>query len=222
MIRPYMVLRIFSLLLSFFLVCLAFPPKGQPATDLMDQYLSLSGAFSFVRRAPERTESQKIVLSVFEDFLCPHCYDVFSNLIPALKQKYPNQLDIRFYAVPIVHASSQIPARAYAISHELGLSEEMQRALFHARFEEDIDTGSRDGIAHVAHRIGLDPELLLSQLDADGGKAELEATVALGNSYYIESVPTLIIDGWIRVQDLSPQNIETIIDELLERKRGKQ
>ena len=217
-----MALRIFSFLLSFFLVCLAFPPKGQPTTDLMDQYLSLSGTFSFVRRAPEGTESKKIVLSVFEDFLCPHCYDVFSKLIPTLKQKYPNQLDIRFYAVPLVHASSQIPARAYAISHELGLSEEMQRALFHARFEEDIDTGSRDGIAHVAHRIGLDPELLLSQLDADGGKAELEAAVALGNSYYIESVPTLIIDGWIRVQDLSPQNIEAIIDELLERKRGKQ
>ena len=79
-----------------------------------------------------------------------------------------------------------------------------------------------DGIAHVAHRLGLDPALLLSRLDADGGKAELEATVALGHSYHIESVPTLIIDGWIRVQDLSPQNIETIIDELLERKRVEQ
>lgn len=217
-----MVLRIFPFLLSFFLVCLAFPPQGQPTTDLTDQYLSLSGTFSFVRRAPEGTVSKKIVLTVFEDFLCPHCYDVFSNLIPALKQKYPNQLEIRFYAVPLVHASSQIPARAYALSHELGLSEEMQRALFHARFEEDIDTGSRDGIAHVAHRLGLDPALLLSRLDADGGKAELEATVALGHSYHIESVPTLIIDGWIRVQDLSPQNIETIIDELLERKRVEQ
>ena len=217
-----MALRIFSFLLSFLLVCLALPPQGRPKTDLMDQYLSLSGTFSFVRRAPEGTVSKKIVLPVFEDFLCPHCYDVFSNLIPALKQKYPNQLDIHFRAVPLVHASSQIPARAYAISHELGLSEEMQRALFQARFEEDIDTGSRDGIALVAHRIGLDPESLLSQLDADGGKAELEATVALGNSYHIESVPTLIIDGWIRVQDLSPQNIETIIDELLERKQGDQ
>ena len=221
MIRPYMVLRICSFLLSFFLACLAFPPRGQPATDLTDQYLSLSGAFSFVRRAPEGTVPEKVVLTVFEDFLCPHCYAVFSKLIPALKQKYPNQLDIRFHAVPLVHASSQIPARAYALSHAWGLSEEMQRALFHARFEENIDTGSRDGIAHVAHRLGLDPALLLSQLEADGGKAELEATIALGNSYHIESVPTLIIDGWIRVQDLSPQNIETIIDGLLERKRGK-
>ena len=217
-----MVLRIFPFLLSFFLVCLAFPPQGQPTTDLMDQYLSLSGAFSFVRRAPEEAVSEKIVLTVFEDFLCSHCYAVFSKLIPALKQKYPDMLDIRFRAVPIVHASSQIPARAYAISHELGLSEEMQRALFHARFEEDIDTGSRDGIAHVAHRIGLDPELLLSQLDADGGKAELEATIALGDSYHIEGVPTLIIDGWIRVNDLSPENIEAIIGGLLERKQGKQ
>ncbi len=208
----------FAVLLSVFLIHLASPPQGQPTTDLTDQYLSLSGTFSFVRRAPEGTVPEKVVLSVFEDFLCPHCYAVFSKLIPGLKQKYPNQLDIRFHAVPIVHASSHIPARAYAISHGLGLSEEMQHALFHARFEEDIDTGSRDGIAHVAYRIGLDPALLLSQLDADGGKAELEADVALGQRYHIESVPTLIIDGWIRVQDLSPQNLETIIEELLARK----
>ncbi len=222
MIQPRMVFRTLSFLLSFLLVGIAFPPQGRPTPDLMDRYLSLSGAFSFVRRAPEGTVSEKIVLTVFEDFLCSHCYAVFSTLIPTLKQKYPNKLDIRFRAVPVVHASSQIPARAYAISHELGLSEEMQRALFQARFEENINTGSRDGIAHVAHRIGLDPELLLSQLDADGGKAELEATIALGDSYHIEGVPTMIVDGWIRVSDLSPENIEAIIGGLLERKQGKQ
>ena len=222
MIRPHMASRIHILLLSFLIIAVLLPQLNHAADDLMDRYLSLPGSFSFVRRAPERTVAKKIVLTVFEDFLCSHCYEVFTTLIPTLKKKYSQKIDIHFRAVPVVHASSQIPARAYAISHELGLSEEMQQALFHAQFEENINTGSRDGIAHVANSIGLDPELLLSQLESGGGKAELEESIALGDSYHIEGVPTMILDGWIRVNDLSPQNIETIIDGLLERKRGKQ
>ena len=48
-----------------------------------------------------------------------------------------------------------------------------------------------------------------------GGRLSLKQPLPLGNSYYIEGVPTLIIDGWIRVQDLSPQNIETILTSCL-------
>ena len=211
------------LLIPFFLFSTSVSPsraEDQLEDDLMDRYVSLPGSFSFVRRAPEGTVAGKVVLTLFEDFICPHCYQVFTELVPALKKKYQKKLDVRFHGIPFVHASSNIPARAYAIAHEFGLNEEMQQALFRVRFEEDIDTTSRSGIAHVASSIGLDPELLLTRLDAGGGKDEVEQTIALGQRYHLDSVPSLIFDGWIRVNDLSVQNIETIIDGLLERKQA--
>ena len=215
-----MAARFLALLLIPFLLFSTSLSPSRAEDDLMDRYVSLPGSFSFVRRAPEETVAGKVVLTLFEDFICPHCYQVFTELIPALKKKYQKKLDIRFRGIPFVHASSNIPARAYAIAHEFGLHEEMQQALFHVRFEEDIDTTSRSGIAHVANSIGLDPELLLTRLDAGGGKNEVEQTIALGQRYHLDSVPSLIFDGWIRVNDLSVQNIETIIDGLLERKQA--
>lgn len=226
MIRPAMVRRALKippflqpagLLAVVFFVTQSFADDGVQ-TDLLDEYLSVPGSFSFVRRAPQAELSNKIVLTVFEDFLCARCYEVVTELIPALRQKYEQRIEVRFRGMPIVHAASRIPARAYAISAELGLSEEMQQALFHARFEENIDTSSRDGVAHVADRIGLDPEILLQRLDAGGGETELERTITLSESYQVNSVPTVIVDGWIRVHDLSLVNMETILDELLARK----
>lgn len=187
-------------------------------TDVLDEYLSVPGSFSFVSRAPHDTIAGKVVLTVFEDFLCPRCYETASRLIPALQRKYGERLDVQYHGVPIVHAASRIPARAYAVSHELGLADEMQQALFQARFEENVDTASRDGIAIVAGRIGLDPEMLLDRLDAGGGEAELAHAIALGERYQVSAVPTLILDGWMRVNDLSSDNVETIIDGLLKRK----
>jgi len=60
----------------------------------------------------------------------------------------------------------------------------------------------------VADSIGLAPELLLSRLDSDGGNAEVEHNLAQGNSYHLDAVPGIIFDGWVKVTELSQENLE--------------
>jgi len=189
------------------------------AADLMDQYLSLPGSYAFVRRAPEGATPDRVLMAVFEDFLCPACYRTVTEIIPRVKEKYQDRLEIRFVGYPLVHEESRLPARAYVISQEMGLGEQMQQALFHAHFEEQLDTASRGGLAKVADSVGIDPELLFSRLDSGGGNTEVDQNLALGQSYHIDAVPGIIFDGWILVKGISQQNIETIIDGLLERKK---
>jgi len=211
-----------ALRFCFFLACLLLTPLWSGAAeDLMDQYLSVPGSYAFVRRAPEGTAPGRVVMSVFEDFLCPACYRTATELVPALQAKYGGRLEVRFVAYPFVHPESRLPARAHAIAQEMGLGEPMQKALFHARFEEQLDTASRDGLARVAHSAGLDPELLLSRLDSDGGSAVVERNLAQGDSYHLDAVPGIILDGWIKVQELSQENLETIISGLLDKKSAK-
>jgi predicted DsbA family dithiol-disulfide isomerase len=209
-----MALRLFLFVASLLLV----PPWSHASDDLIDQYLSLPGAYVFVRRAPEGAVPNQVSMTVFEDFLCPACYHVATELVPQLQKKYGARLIIHFVGYPFVHPDSRLPARAYAIAQEMGLGEQMQQALFHARFEEQLNTASRDGLAKVAHSIGLDPELLLARLDGDGGTAEVERNLALGESYRLDAVPGIIVDGWIRVTELSQENIEKIIDGVLAKK----
>ncbi len=210
-----MAFRPFFFLLSLLLA----PPWSYVAEDLMDLYLSVPGSYTFVRRAPEGAMPNRVLMTIFEDFLCPACYHTATDLIPSLKKKYGDRLEVRFFGYPFIHPQSRLPARAYAIAQEMGLGEQMQQALFRARFEEALDTTSREGLAKVADSIGLAPELFLSRLDSDGGNAEVEHNLIQGNSYHLDAVPGIIFDGWIKATDLSQENLETIIDGLLDKKK---
>ncbi|MBI3757606.1 MAG: DsbA family protein [Deltaproteobacteria bacterium] len=185
----------------------------------MDQYLSIRGSYMFVRRAPESAQPDKVLMTVFEDFHCPACYNATTQVFPSLKEKYGNRLEVHFLGVPLAHPDSRLAARAYVIAHELGFGEAMQNALFRAHFEEEIDTASKEGLAKVADSIGLAPELLLNQLESNGGAAEVEQNITQADSYQVDSTPTLILDGWIKINDVSPTNVTQIIDGLLEKKK---
>lgn len=206
------------LLLTIAFLCIS--PQSRAADELIDQYLSVPGSYVFVRRAPEGEVTGQVVMTVFEDFLCPACYRVVTELIPRLSEKYGSRLAVRFVGYPFVHPDSRLPARAYALAQEMGLGEPMQRALFEAQFEEQLNTASREGLAKVADSIGLDPEQFLARLDAGEGTAEVERNIALGASYHLDAVPGIIFDGWIRVTELSQQNLEKIINGLLEKKQA--
>ena len=194
---------------------------GSAADDLLDRYLSVPGSYAFVRRVPEDAKPDSVRLTVFEDFLCPACYQTVTQIIPQLQKKYGTRLTVQFLGYPFVHPTSAIPARAYVLAEEFGLRKEMQQALFRVQFEEQLDITSHDGLARVAHSIGLDPELLFARLDSKDGEDEVERILALGKSYQIDAVPGLILDGWIRANAISQTNLEMIIDGILEKKAGK-
>lgn len=217
--------NIFPQFLQFLIVVLlcilVFASLSYADDDLLDRYLSVPGSYAFVRRAPEDAKADSVRLTVFEDFLCPACYQTVTQIIPQLQKKYGKRLTVQFLGYPFVHPTSAVPARAYVLAEEFGLRKEMQQALFRVQFEEQLDITSQEGLARVAHRIGLDPELLFARLDSQGGEDEVNRILALGKSYQIDSVPGMILDGWIRANAISQANLETIIDGILEKKAKK-
>lgn len=211
MTQPMKQHRIF--LLVVFVLCLS--PLLSHAADEMDRYLSVPGSYVFVRTAPENLESGQVTLTVFEDFLCPACYHTVSRIVPKLKKKYGKRLKVEFLGFPFVSPQSYIPARAYVLADEFGLKKEMQEALFHVQFEEQLDISQREGLARVADKIGLDPELLLTRLQGSDGEKEVDQVITMGRSYNLESVPGLILDGWIKVNSISESNLETVINGIM-------
>lgn len=205
-------LRIFLVVLSVSAVSL---PQPSHAADDMDRYLSVPGSYVFVRTAPENIESGRVTLTVFEDFLCTACYFAVSRVVPKLKKKYGKRLKVEFLGFPFVSPQSYIPARAYVLADEFGLKKEMQEALFHVQFEEQLDITQREGLARVADKIGLDPELLLTRLQGPDGEKEVDEIIMKGRSYNLESVPGLILDGWIKVDSVSESNLQTIINGIM-------
>ena len=211
--------------LGFGLGLLGVLGLAQPSVaeeNSLGRYASIPGSYNFVRRTPQQAQPDSVRLTVFEDFLCAACYRTVTQIIPKLQKKYGTRLRVEFFGYPIVQQKSSIPVRAYVLADEFGLRKEMQQALFWVQFEERLDITSRDGLARVANRIGLDPELLLTRLAGEDGKAEVARIMALGRRYQLDSVPGLILDGWIRVKTVSQTNLELIIDGILERKTSQE
>ncbi len=98
-----MAFRPFLFLLSLLLA----PPWSHAAEDFMDQYLSVPGSYTFVRRAPEGAMPDRVQMTIFEDFLCPACYHTATKLIPPLKKKYGDRLEVRFFGYPFIHPQSR-------------------------------------------------------------------------------------------------------------------
>ena len=207
-----------SILVAFlltFLVGVPSLPQQSHAADDMDRYMSVPGSYVFVRTAPENLESGRVTLMIFEDFLCSACYHMVSRIAPKLKKKYGKRLKVEFLGFPFVSPKSYIPARAYVLADEFGLKKEMQEALFHVRFEEQLDITQREGLARVADKIGLDPELLLTRLRGPDGEKEVDQVITKGRSYNLELVPGLILDGWIKVDSISESNLEAVINGIM-------
>ncbi len=218
MVRPFWrkVVGVLSLALS-----LLFHLRVGAEEDLTDRFLSLPGSFSFVRRAPQGEEAGKVRMVVFEDFLCPVCYRVVTELVPEVQKKYGRRLEVTFIGYPLVAEESVIPAQAYALAREMGLGEEMQRSLFSTHFEEKLPVYTREGLARAVSRLGLDPEDFLEQLRAGKGSERVKEEAALAESYRIDSVPGIVLDGWIRINELSRENLERVIEGLLARKGSR-
>jgi predicted DsbA family dithiol-disulfide isomerase len=189
------------------------------AADLMDEYLSVPGSYMFVRRAPEGAHPDRVVMTVFEDFFCPACYRAATDIFPTLKAKYDARLELHFIGFPLVHAESRAAARAYAIAHELGFGEDMQKALFRGHFEDQLDLTSRDSLAKVADSVGIASDLFLRHFDSGGGNAEVDRNITQADSYKIDATPTVIFDGWIKVDEISSENLATIIDGIFAKKK---
>ena len=108
---------------------IVFPLYAWAAEDFTDRYLSLPGSYSFVRLAPEGEEAHKVRMLVFEDFLCPVCYELATK-IPTLQEKYQERLEVTFIGYPFVARESVIPVQAYALAREMGIEEKMQQRSF--------------------------------------------------------------------------------------------
>ena len=85
--------------------------------------------------------------------------------------------------------------RLVAYAAERGRAAETVEALYRAHFVDGIDVGSRDALAALAGRVGLDDSDVRRYLDSDEGTKELAAELAKARDLGISSVPTFVLAG---------------------------
>ena len=156
-------------------------------------------------------EPGKVKIVEFLKFDCSHCYDLHKEM-PQILQKYGDKVQIMY--VPIVwQGQSTKSIEAYIIAEQMGKEEEMQDALFTAKFVKGMDImESSLALETVASSIGLGADFK-SKLEGNDGRKGALSNLALMNKYGVQATPTVFINGKPIIP--TPTNIDTNISSML-------
>lgn len=170
-----------------------------------------SGVYTKLNK-PSSYEPGKVKIMEFMKFDCSHCYDLHKNL-PQLLQKYEGKIQITY--IPIVFQKQSTKSiEAYNISEQMGKGQEMQDALFKAKFENGMDVmESTIALETVAASIGLGADFN-QKLESGAAKDAANQSLRLMSEYGVDGTPTLIINGNLMVTP-TVQNLDTVIGSLL-------
>lgn len=185
-----------------------------------------------VSNRPVRGDASAPVTIVnFDDFQCPFCSKMHQELFPGLLDQYKGKVKVVYLDYPLVgihpwamHAAVDANClaaqnndaywdyadRVHSSQQSIGASHDAKTA------ENEVDKITRE----IAGKHSLDSAKLDSCL-AKNDKAAVEKSMAQGNSFGVESTPTLFING-TKLEGAQPEEVmKAAIDNALKAANAK-
>ncbi len=175
------------------------PPKTQKPQDFI--------VFSDM---PNTHETGKAKMTVFFDFYCPACFRFYIYELD-LKKQYGDKLEVTNVGYPIFGEKSWLPLEAYELAKEQGMGEAMEIALFFAYHQERKNISDPKFLLELAGNLSLNTSQFEADLKSRRMKGKIQENILLGNKYKLEATPTVIIDGQVKIANLTIENVEKAI-----------
>lgn len=155
----------------------------------------------------------QVSIDVYEDFTCPACQRFTLDVLPELKARYGNSLQVRKHYVA---APSTQPAAVilFSLAQASGREEEIAQALFEARLEHKNTPDNDAKVMQVAARFELEEELANALADPAkvGSVREDWSQVA----HKVAHFPFVEVENEISTNG-DPENLIKIINSLLKK-----
>ena len=99
----------------------------------------------------------------------------------------------------------------------MGKGVEMKKVLFRAIHKDQLHILDKVIREMLIKEVGLDPAAFKAGLASGKPAAALQAGRKLGERVKVESTPTVVLDGNIKVagENLNPENLKTVIASIL-------
>jgi protein-disulfide isomerase len=148
-------------------------------------------------------EDAPITIVEFSDFRCPYCSVFHIETFDALMAQYPDQIHFVYRDFPVVGGFEA--ALAAECANEQGAFWAFHDLLF-SREYPNLDN---DAFAAYAERLDLDVDGLLTCVDEERYRDEIEADANYASSFGITGTPTFFING---IPLVGAQPLETFIE----------
>jgi thiol:disulfide interchange protein DsbA len=173
-------------ILAIAVLAFALPAAGQATLQEGKQYVRLKNP------VPVET-GNKIEVIEFFSYGCPHCADLEPIIDDWLKTLPP---DVQFRRVPVLFQPRWVSlARVYYTLEALGADAKLTPEVFNAVHKQGIDLANDKTFFDWSAKQGLDRKKVEDMYNSFGINGKVNRAKALGGTYRVESVPTVIVDG---------------------------
>lgn len=159
------------------------------------------------RRGPATAPVQIVM---FSDFECQYCAQA-EPVLARVRDLYGDKVAVTFRDFPLpIHPLAMTAAKAANCSIPSGKYWEFHDLLF--ANQSDL---SREKIAAIADKLGLDRSALATCYDAPATTAEIEKDVEDGRRYGVDSTPTFFVNGRMLAGAQTFEQMTAVIDDEL-------
>ena len=179
-------------------------------------FSALQGEYELIEGEPSLHESGKVILLEFADFYCPHCHMFERVVVRKLQEEFGEKFETRMIGFPVMPGKLPTAFEMYNQAVSMGKGQKMKEVLFHSIHDKDIQIFDKTMRTLVLKEVGLDP------VEFEAGLASGKPFQTLGNGkewgerIKVTHTPTVVLDGNIRVNNLTFDNLKMVIQSILD------
>jgi thiol:disulfide interchange protein DsbA len=176
----------------------------------------LKGKFEILKDEVSTHKPGKVQLVEFADFYCPHCHRFDGEGVPLLQKEFGKKLDVTMVGYPVMPGKLPTAFDMYEQAKAMGKGDEMKRVLFRIIHKDKIGILDRTIRELLIREVGLDPVAFEAGLSSAKPAKAFEEGRKWGDRIKVQQTPTVLLDGNIKVEQIDPENLKTVIQSILD------
>jgi thiol:disulfide interchange protein DsbA len=179
-------------------------------------FSEIQGEYELMEQETSQHEAGKVILFEFADFYCSHCH-MFERVVGTkLKKEFGDKLEIRMVGFPVISGKLPTVFEMYNQAVTMGKGPEMKQFLFQAIHDKDIQVFDKTMRSLLIKEVGLNTAEFEKGLASGKPFKTLAKGREWGERIKVEHTPTVVLDGNIRVANLTFENLKTVIQSILD------
>jgi thiol:disulfide interchange protein DsbA len=179
-------------------------------------FSEIRGEYELMEQETSQHEAGKVILFEFADFYCSHCH-MFERVVGTkLKKEFGDKLEIRMVGFPVISGKLPTVFEMYNQAVTMGKGPEMKQFLFQAIHDKDIQVFDKTMRSLLIKEVGLNTAEFEKGLASGKPFKTLAKGREWGERIKVEHTPTVVLDGNIRVANLTFENLKTVIQSILD------
>jgi len=180
----------------------------------------ISGKYEVIGPVEKLKDAKQVEMIEFFNYSCGHCYR-FLKTSKKLHDKFKDKLHHKKY--PIYWGQqTDLPAKAFYITDELGIEERFTQELFDTNFKLQINIFQPRVIQHLSQSYKIEQEIR-DGMKSPSIEAKVNQSLNLAKKFNANETPTIILNKVLKVTpsisggtvEKMTENLELIIGDIL-------